>query len=159
MNVTLTHHFTSQNHSVLSMKDVYDTPNISAFDKYKVEHAKSINDKDEYWGTLAVEMIDWFAPFDTVSSGKFEDGSVSWFLNGKTNACFNAVDRHLPKRAAQNAIVWEGDEPTDIRRITYEELRNKVCKIANAMKAQGGERELCKHFVCKAPSHHLISSS
>ena len=141
------------------MKDVYDTPNISAFDKYKVEHAKSINDKDEYWGTLAVEMIDWFAPFDTVSSGKFEDGSVSWFLNGKTNACFNAVDRHLPKRAAQNAIVWEGDEPTDIRRITYEELRNKVCKIANAMKAQGGERELCKHFVCKAPSHHLISSS
>ena len=57
-----------------------------------------------------MDYLDWFQPFDRVSSGKFEDGSVALFLNGKINACYNAVDRHLPERKVQVAILWEGDE-------------------------------------------------
>jgi len=82
-------------------------------------------------------MLDWFTPFDQVSAGTFKDGNIAWFLNGKINACYNAVDRQLPARADQTAILWEGDEPTDIRRITFQELQDKVCKIANSMKMMG----------------------
>ena len=76
----------------------------------QADHAASIKNKDEYWGNLAMDYLDWFQPFDRVSSGKFEDGSVAFFLNGKINACYNAVDRHLPERKDQVAILWEGDE-------------------------------------------------
>lgn len=75
-----------------------------------------------------------------MQNGSFSDGSVSWFLNGKLNACYNAVDRWClgpNNRGDQVAIIWEGDERDDVRRITFNELLKKVSKIANALKSQG----------------------
>ena len=105
------------------------------------KHADSIKDTSAYWSALADNDLSWFAPYTAAQSGSFADGTVAWFLDGKINACYNAVDRHCAPgpdcRADEVAIIWEGDEPTDVRRVTFRELLAKVCKIANALKEQG----------------------
>ena len=93
--------------------------------------------------------MEGFQPFDEVSSGGFADGSVAYFLNGKLNACHNAVDRHLPERKDQVAILWEGDEPGATRSVTYEELLADVCRIANALKAKIEGCEFTFEFVAE----------
>lgn len=79
----------------------------------------------------------WFSDFDRVSQGSFEEGDVAWFLNGRLNASVCCIDQHLPHRQDQTAILWEGDEPGESRAITYKELYQEVCRLANAMKAMG----------------------
>jgi len=119
---------------------VYEVDDKSAFAAYKEKHAESIKDTSKYWGELATSKLDWFAPFTHVQQGSFLEGSVAWFPNGKLNACYNAVDRWcLPphNRGSDVALRWEGDEPTDTREITFEQLLHKICKIANALKAEG----------------------
>ena len=70
-------------------------------------------------------------------SGSFVDGSVAWFVNGKLNACYNCVDRHVEAKGDSVALLWEGDEPGDTKKFTYNQLLARVCQIANAMKAMG----------------------
>ena len=81
--------------------------------------------------------MSWISPFTKVSSGDFDNGDIAWFLDGKLNACYNCVDKHLPHRADQTAIIWDGDEPGTNRLITYAELAREVSKIANVLKAEG----------------------
>lgn len=71
--------------------------------------------------------------------GSFEKGNIAWFLNGKINTCYNCIDRHVfeYKNGDDVAIIWEGDEPTQTRHITFQQLLDKVCQIANAFKASG----------------------
>jgi acetyl-CoA synthetase len=118
------------------LQPVYDAKTSSSFDKYKKEHAESIKNPSKFWGELAKEMLHWDKPFDShkVLSGDLTDGEVRWFAGGKLNVAHNALDRHDPNKLA---MVWEGDEPDDIRRITYGEMLSKVCRIANALKAKG----------------------
>jgi len=127
-----------ETHEIL---DVYEPNTKSAFNAYKELHADSIKDTSAYWSALAKSNLSWFAPYSTVQSGSFVDGTVAWFLDGKINACYNAIDRHcMPGpdcRADDIAINWEGDEPTDVRHVTFRDLLAKVCKIANALKEQG----------------------
>eukprot|EP00592_Proboscia_alata_P021915 CAMPEP_0194402682 /NCGR_PEP_ID=MMETSP0176-20130528/1337_1 /TAXON_ID=216777 /ORGANISM="Proboscia alata, Strain PI-D3" /LENGTH=668 /DNA_ID=CAMNT_0039200129 /DNA_START=31 /DNA_END=2037 /DNA_ORIENTATION=+ len=111
------------------------------FDKYKKDHAASIANSSNYWGELAKEKLVWSSPFTTNSHGNFQNGDVAFFLNGKLNACYNAVDRHvLNGKGDDVAIIWEGDEPTSVERITFNTLLSEVSKIANAMKSQGVKR-------------------
>lgn len=110
------------------------TQNLKA---YKKLYAESINDNEGFWGRMGSTLVDWFVPFNKVTQGSFQDGSVAWYLNGKLNACYNAVDRHVKQHGDKVAILFEGDEPTDIRRITYTELQKEVCKFANALKRRG----------------------
>jgi len=86
---------------------------------------------------MAQKYLSWFEPYDLVRDGGFELGDINWFRNGKINACWNCVDRHLPKKQDQVAIVWEGDEVGTSRSITYKELHVEVCRIANALKSRG----------------------
>jgi acetyl-CoA synthetase len=86
------------------------------------------------------QQVSWFRPFDTVQEVDLLDGQITWYLGGHLNACYNCVDRHLPARADQVAILWEGDEPGDVRRITYTELHRQVCRMANALKSRGLRR-------------------
>mmetsp|Transcript_19080 Transcript_19080/g.26848 ORF Transcript_19080/g.26848 Transcript_19080/m.26848 type:complete len:661 (-) Transcript_19080:23-2005(-) len=119
---------------------VYDAKGKSAFAAYKEKHAESIVDTKSYWDQLAKSQLDWFAPYTSIQTGSFEIGDVAWFSNGKMNACYNAVDRWcLPphNRGNDTALLWEGDEPTDVKRITFFELQRKVCQIANALRAEG----------------------
>eukprot|EP00560_Eucampia_antarctica_P003034 CAMPEP_0197830824 /NCGR_PEP_ID=MMETSP1437-20131217/7437_1 /TAXON_ID=49252 ORGANISM="Eucampia antarctica, Strain CCMP1452" /NCGR_SAMPLE_ID=MMETSP1437 /ASSEMBLY_ACC=CAM_ASM_001096 /LENGTH=652 /DNA_ID=CAMNT_0043433463 /DNA_START=65 /DNA_END=2023 /DNA_ORIENTATION=+ len=119
---------------------VYRPNTDSAFNAYKEEHARSVADTSKYWGDMAKEKLDWFSPFTSVQSGCFEKGNIAWFLNGKLNTCYNAVDRWCLapyNRGKEVAYIWEGDEPSDVRKITFDELLEKVSQIANALKAQG----------------------
>uniref|UniRef100_A0A7S1FSN4 Acetyl-coenzyme A synthetase n=1 Tax=Corethron hystrix TaxID=216773 RepID=A0A7S1FSN4_9STRA len=109
-----------------------------SFEEYKAEHAKTISDIGSYWDERARSLLSWFSPYTIVSDGSLENGDVRWFLNGKINACYNCVDRHVETgRGDDIAITYEGDEPDDIRRLTFSELLRDVSRMANALKASG----------------------
>src|SRR5688572_12772211 len=106
--------------------------------KYKEMYAASIADPNKFWGEQA-KRITWIKPFTKVKNTSYAPGNISikWFEDGTLNACFNCVDRHLEKRGNQTAIIWEGDDPKDDKKITYKELHAEVQKFANVLKKQG----------------------
>jgi acetyl-CoA synthetase len=103
--------------------------------KYKEMYAASVADPDKFWAEQA-KRISWMKPFTKVKNTSFEPGKVSikWFEDGTLNAAYNCIDRHLPQRAKQTAIIWEGDDPKDSRHITYQELHDEVCRFANILR-------------------------
>jgi acetyl-CoA synthetase len=109
--------------------------------KYKEMYAASIKDPEKFWGDEAKKRLHWFKPFTKVKNTRFApDVSIKWFEDGTTNICYNAVDRHLEKRGDQVAIIWEGDEPTEDKKITYKQLHAEVCRWANVLKKQGAKK-------------------
>jgi acetyl-CoA synthetase len=92
---------------------------------------------DEFWARVATQCVDWITPWKTVRQGSFVDGNVQWFVGGKLNVCVNCIDRHLPTKAGQTAIVWEGDSETEQRTLTFAELHQEVCRMANGLKLLG----------------------
>jgi len=106
--------------------------------KYKKMYAASIKDPDKFWGEQGLR-IDWFKPFTKVKNVSYKLGKVSikWFEDGTTNVAHNCIDRHLATRAKQTAIIWEGDDPSESKKITYGQLYTEVCKFANVLKANG----------------------
>ena len=106
-------------------------------DKYNGMYDASIRDPDGFWGEQG-KRLDWIRPYTRVRDVDFNPPvSINWFQDGTLNAAVNCIDRHLEERGDQTAIIWEGDEPTDDRTITYRELHEQVCRLANAMKARG----------------------
>ena len=110
--------------------------NINA-EKYQAMYQHSIDDPDGFWGDIASEFLSWDKPWESVSNCDLTTGEASWFAGGKLNVSYNCIDRHLPQRAEQTAIIWEGDNPDDSKLITYAELKSQVCKLANALKSRG----------------------
>jgi acetyl-CoA synthetase len=106
--------------------------------KYKKMYAASAKDPDAFWREHG-KRIDWFRPYSKVRNVSFKPGKVSikWFEDGTTNVSYNCVDRHLATRAKQTAIIWEGDDPNDSKKITYAQLHREVCRMANVFKAHG----------------------
>lgn len=100
-------------------------------------YVQSIKDPQTFWGEQAEKFISWFKKWDTVLTGDFKQLNTQWFVNGKLNACYNCVDRHLPLRANQTAIIFEGDDPSVSQEISYAELFEKVCRFANVLKKFG----------------------
>ncbi len=102
--------------------------------KYQEMYARSIKDPNGFWGEQA-KRIDWIRPFSKVKNASYVGNvSIKWFEDGTLNAAYNCVDRHLPKRAKQTAIIWEGDDPKDSKHITYQELHDEVCRMANILR-------------------------
>jgi acetyl-CoA synthetase len=100
-------------------------------------YAESISNPDKFWGKHG-KRIDWFKPYTKVRNASFIGKvSIKWFEDGRTNVSWNCIDRHLKKRGDQTAIIWEGDNPYDDKKITYRELHGHVCRLANVMKAHG----------------------
>ncbi|TAK46868.1 MAG: acetate--CoA ligase [Xanthobacteraceae bacterium] len=106
--------------------------------KYKDMYARSIKDPAAFWGE-AGKCIDWSKPYTKVKDTSFDPHHVSikWFEDGETNVSYNCIDRHLAKRGDQVAIIWEGDNPAEDKKITYKELHKQVMKWANVLKSQG----------------------
>ena len=104
---------------------------------YEDQYRRSIADPDGFWAEEARRRLDWMAEWNVVSEWDLPAGRVAWFQGGRLNACVNCVDRHLATRADQPAIVWEGDDPADDKTITYQELHDAVCRLANALKRRG----------------------
>jgi acetyl-CoA synthetase len=106
-------------------------------DDYFRLYRESLADPDQFWGEHG-KRIDWIKPFTKVRNASFEgDVHIAWYEDGTLNASYNCIDRHLPRRAEQTAILWEGDDPGDDRRVTYRELHDAVCRFANVLKARG----------------------
>ncbi|EAQ97313.2 acetate--CoA ligase [Congregibacter litoralis] len=104
---------------------------------YKAMYERSLSDRDGFFADMATEFLTWDKPWDSVCSFDFVKGDASWFAGGKLNVSVNCIDRHLPARADQTAIIWEGDNPEDSRAITYAELKDETCRLANALRARG----------------------
>ena len=106
-------------------------------DDYLRLYRESLADPDRFWGAQA-KRIDWIKPFTKVQNASFKgDVHIAWYEDGTLNASYNCIDRHLPRRAEQTAILWEGDDPGVDRRVTYRELHDAVCRFANVLKARG----------------------
>jgi acetyl-CoA synthetase len=101
-------------------------------------YARSINDPDGFWSEHG-KRVDWIKPFTKVQNVSFTPGQVSikWFEDGSLNVAWNCIDRHLAERGDQTAIIWEGDDPSHDRKITYSQLHAEVCKFANVLRARG----------------------
>ena len=107
---------------------------------YQRMYRESVADPEKFWGEHG-KRIDWIKPYTKVKDVSYSgDVHIRWFYDGTLNACANCVDRHLEKRGEQTAILWEGDEPTATKRITYRELREQVSRLANVLKARGVAR-------------------
>ena len=104
---------------------------------YDNMYQRSIADPDGFWSDQANAFLLWQKPWQTVSEADMPSGNIRWFDGGQLNVSVNCIDRHLPERAEQTAIIWEGDEPSDDTRISYQELYERVCQLANGLRARG----------------------
>jgi acetyl-CoA synthetase len=105
--------------------------------EYSRLYEQSLADPDRFWAEHG-KRVDWIKPFSKVRNVAFEgDVHIAWYEDGTLNASHNCIDRHLPRRAEQTAILWEGDDPSEDRRVTYRELHEAVCRLANALKDRG----------------------
>ena len=100
-------------------------------------YEQSVENPEKFWGKHG-KRIDWFKPYTKVKNTSFNGKvSIKWFEDGQTNVSYNCIDRHLKKRGDQTAIIWEGDNPYDDKKITYNELYEHVCRLANVLKKHG----------------------
>ena len=104
---------------------------------YRRLYQESISDPDGFWDRQAREFLSWDAPWTRVHESDMQRGHVRWFIGARLNVSHNCIDRHLPQRAQQTAIIWEGDGPGDSAHISYAELHGHVCRLANALKGRG----------------------
>ncbi len=106
--------------------------------KYKDMYARSVNDPDGFWAEQS-KRLHWYRQPAKIKNASFapENVSIKWFEDGTLNCAYNCIDRHLEKRGEQTAIIWEGDDPRDDKKITYRQLHAEVCRFANVLKAQG----------------------
>lgn len=109
-------------------------------EKYQELYRYSLENPEAFWGNKAERYLDWYRPWDSIYEGDFKRCEVSWFKGGQLNASVNCVDRHLDNRADQVAIIWEGDTSDLQRKITYQEMYEEVCKLANGLKVRGVNR-------------------
>ncbi|MDG6221512.1 MAG: AMP-binding protein, partial [Candidatus Thermoplasmatota archaeon] len=110
---------------------------IKSFDEYKRMYERSVKDREAFWGEKAEEFLTWSKKWDKVVDEDLVNGKIEWFKNGKLNVSYNCLDRHLEKRGDQTAIIWEGNEPTEDRVITYRQLWEQVNHFANVLKKRG----------------------
>ena len=107
-------------------------------EQYQEMYKRSVEDPEGFWGEHG-KRIDWIKPYTKVKNVSYDYGNVSikWYEDGTLNASANCIDRHLATKGDKVAIIWEGDDPKDHKHITYNQLHEEVCRLANAMKAQG----------------------
>ena len=106
-------------------------------DQYQAMYARSVEDPQGFWAEQADIFLDWHQRWQAVVESDMRSGRVRWFDGAMLNACYNCVDRHLPARAGQTAIIWEGDDPGDDARVTYQQLHDAVCRLANGLRSRG----------------------
>ena len=106
-------------------------------ERYQNMYQQSVDDPDAFWTEQAKEFLTWDSPWAKVSSYDFSKGEAEWFKDGKLNVTVNCIDRHLEKRSNQTAIIWEGDDPSNDKTISYQELHDQVAKLGNVLRKRG----------------------
>ena len=107
---------------------------------YQALYQQSIDDPETFWSEQANKFLEWSKPWDTTLKFDYPKGEISWFKGGKLNVSVNCLDRHLSTRGEQTAIIWEGDNPDNDKKITYKELHQQVCKFSNVLKNVGVQK-------------------
>ena len=129
----------------MSEQHTYNVPaefaakaNINA-EQYKTLYKQSIDDPETFWAEQAKKFLSWSKPWDKVMDYSFDanDLYIKWFQGGTLNVAYNCIDRHLESKGDQIAIIWEGDDPNDDKKITFNELHRDVSKFANILKQRG----------------------
>ncbi|KAI9989903.1 hypothetical protein PInf_020194 [Phytophthora infestans] len=113
---------------------------VGSLEQYEAMHKRSLEDPESFWGELARENLYWLRDFDQTVVGSVAKGDVAWFLNGQLNVSVNCIDRHVKKHPNKTAIIWEAAEIGEGRNISYTELLEETCRVANAMKHAGVKR-------------------
>ena len=124
--------------SLIPVPEEWKTRAFMTKAQYEAAYAESVRDPDSFWGKEA-KRLDWLTPFTKVKNVSWDPDnlSIKWFEDGALNVSANCIDRHLAMRGDQTAIIWEGDTPGDVRRITYRELHREVCRLANVLRSLG----------------------
>ena len=113
---------------------------ISNMDEYKKMYESSINDPSGFWENAA-ERISWYESWNAVSNHDFVNGKIEWFSGGKLNACYNCIDRHIEQgHGEKTAIIWEGNDPNQSRKYSYNDLLKEVSRFSNALKELGVQK-------------------
>lgn len=111
---------------------------ISSLEQYHKLYRKSIDSPEEFWAEVAEEQLTWFKKWDSVLESNFAEADNRWFINGRINLSYNALDRHLvTHRKNKAAIIWESDFPDEYKVYTYQQLYREVCRLANVLKKHG----------------------
>ena len=119
-----------------TIQNIVKTTSLS-FDEYKKEYNRSINDSESFWEEKA-NTLDWIKRFSKVKESKFSNPvEIKWFSDGSLNVAYNCLDRHLKERGDKTAIIWESDDPSQSKSITYNELVKEVCKFSNGLRSLG----------------------
>jgi acetyl-CoA synthetase len=125
---------------VIPSTSVSSNAYFSSMEEYQKEYQRSINEPEEFWSEVA-ENFHWYKKWDKVRSFNYDMNNspidIKWYTGAKTNVCYNCVDRHLETRANKTAIIWEGNEPGEDKKISYKDLHIEVCKFANVLKSRG----------------------
>jgi len=127
----------------MANSDIFEIPpglKQSAFidsEKYEELYRYSVAKPEEFWAEKAKEFITWFKPWDKTLEWDYSKAQIKWFIGGKLNAAYNCIDRHIESRGNKTAIIWEGNEPGEVKKITYLELLKEVSRFANVLKEKG----------------------
>ncbi|HEX7964983.1 MAG TPA: acetate--CoA ligase [Gammaproteobacteria bacterium] len=105
--------------------------------RYQALYRRSVEDPEGFWAEQAKTFLDWEKPWDRVLKFDYHKAEIRWFEGGRLNVSANCLDRHLAERGDQTAILWEGDDPRDQRKLTYRELHAEVCRLGNLLKRRG----------------------
>lgn len=124
--------------TVIPVPEELTKSSLVTADRYTEMYTQSVEDPEGFWREHG-KIIDWITPYKTVKSTTYgkDDVSIKWFEDGTLNASYNCLDRHLDKLANQTAIIWEGDDPTEHKHVTYRQLYEQVCKLGNALRMLG----------------------
>ena len=114
-----------------SFSDAHITP-----ERYQALYQQSMEDPDTFWSEQAT-LLDWHTPWSAISDTDISTGAARWFVGAQLNVSVNCIDRHLPQRANDIALIWEGDDPNESQAFSFQDLKNEVCRFANVLKAQG----------------------
>ncbi|HEY0720522.1 MAG TPA: acetate--CoA ligase [Gammaproteobacteria bacterium] len=106
-------------------------------EQYAAMYQQSVSDPEGFWAEQANKFLDWSKPWHKVSDWDYHKGHIRWFEGGKLNVSYNCLDRHLATRGDQVALIWEGDDPSEDKKITYRQLHAEVSKFANVLKSRG----------------------
>ena len=134
-------------------KEIADKAHVNK-EKYEELYKRSVEDPEGFWAEMA-ERITWIKTPTKIKDVQYERPvHIKWYEDGVLNACYNCVDRHLPELAEKTALIWEGDDPKDDKKVSYQTLKSEVCKLANALKERGvkkGDRvTIYMPMVCEA---------
>ncbi len=127
----------------MSAEKTYPVPEQTAAnallnrEQYEQMYRRSLEDPENFWAEQADAFLSWFKRWDKVQNNDLAKGQIRWFEGGKLNVSYNCLDRHLDTHGDRHAIIWEADEPGTTRHITYRELHEAVCRLANVLKDRG----------------------